>query len=103
MSGGYTASTDATATASKTIAQLAQDLPEDNSDLQNTTLTTAGFGQAHGDHADKYTSGLQKLWAALNGYGTTLGSFGTNVGSSGQAYSGNEQTQSDAISTAGTL
>lgn len=103
MSGGYTASTDAMATASKKIAQLAEDLPENNSDLQNTTLTTAGFGQAHGDHADKYTTGVQKLWAALSGLGTTLGSYGTNVGSSGQAYGGTEDTQSGTISTAGTL
>ncbi|GAB2972271.1 hypothetical protein LWP59_16245 [Amycolatopsis acidiphila] len=103
MSGGYTASTDAMASASKTITQLAEDVPEDNSDLQNTTLTAAGFGQAHSDHADKYTAGVQKLWDALSGYGTTLDSFGSNVGSSGAAYGENEQTQSGNISGAGTL
>ncbi|GAA4665114.1 MULTISPECIES: hypothetical protein [Amycolatopsis] len=103
MSGGYTASTDAMATASKTISRLAEDLPENNSDMQTTVLNAAGFGRAHGDHATKYTAGVQKLWESLTGYGTTLGSFGANIGSSGQAYGQNEYTQSGAIGNAGTL
>lgn len=103
MSGGYTASTDAMATASKTITQLADDLPDNASDQQSTTLTAAGFGQAHGDHAAAYTAGMQKLWEAMSGYGTTLGTFGGGIGSSGAAYGANEDKESGASKTAGTL
>lgn len=103
MSGGYTASTDAMRTASKTISQLAEDLPETNSDMQNTPVTGDGFGRAHTKHGDAYTKGVQNLWAALTGYGTTLGSYGANVGSAGAAYGDNEQTQGDTIGTVGEL
>jgi uncharacterized protein YukE len=101
MSGGYTASTDAMATASKKITQLAEDLPDNNTDLANTQVNAQGFGQAHGSYADKYTTGVQTLWQALSGYSDTLKAFGGNIGSGGQAYADTDQAQSSAISSAG--
>ncbi|WP_236792707.1 hypothetical protein [Amycolatopsis sp. GM8] len=97
MSGGYTASTDAMKTASKSITQLAEDLPDKNPDLQNSPITAEGFGRAHGAHAQKYTDGVQKLVAAVTGYGTTLNSLGANIGTSGSMYGDNESSQSGAI------
>lgn len=101
MSGGYTATTDALTSASRTLGRLAEDLLDDNPDLASTPVTAAGFGQAHGDHAPKYTAGVQALWAAVSGYSTTLGSFGTNLGAGAQAYGENESAQAGAITNAG--
>ncbi|HVV11384.1 hypothetical protein [Amycolatopsis sp.] len=103
MSGGYTASTDAMATASKTITHLAEDLPDQNPDLSSTPITADGFGRAHGAHADKYTAGVQALWDSVTGYCQTLSTYGTNIGTSGTTYGQNEDTQSGAITNAGTL
>jgi uncharacterized protein YukE len=103
MSGGYTASTDAMATASKTITQLAEDLPDANPDLSSSPITAKGFGQAHGDHAEKYTTGVKNLWDAMTGYCQTLTTFGTNIGTSGARYGQNEDSQSGSITDAGTL
>jgi uncharacterized protein YukE len=101
VSGGYTASTDVMATASKKITQLAEDLPDKNADLANTLVNAQEFGQAHGSHADKYTTSVQTLWQAVSGYSDTLKSFGANIGSGGQAYADTDQAQSGAISSAG--
>ncbi|GHF88317.1 uncharacterized protein YukE [Amycolatopsis bartoniae] len=103
MSGGYTASTDAMATASKQIVQLAEDLPDKNTDLASTPVNAQGFGQAHGDHAQKYTAGVSTLWQAVSGYSNTLKAFGTNIGSGGKSYAEGEHTQSTAITNAGTV
>lgn len=80
MSGGYTATTDALSSASKNIGRLSEQLLDDNPDLSSTPVDAAGFGQAHGAHAAKYTAGVTALWAAVSGYSSTLGSFGTNLG-----------------------
>lgn len=101
MSGGFTAATDAMASASKAINQVAQDLLDDNPDLSSTPVTAAGFGQAHGAHAEKYTTGAQTLWSAVSGYSTTLGTFGSTIGSSGDAYGGSDSTQTGSITNAG--
>ncbi|GAB3005282.1 hypothetical protein LWP59_03345 [Amycolatopsis acidiphila] len=101
MSGGYTASTEAMSTASKTITQLAEDLPDKNTDLASTPVNAQGFGQAHGDHAEKYTTGVQTLWQALSGYSNTLKAYGTNIGTGGKAYSETDHAQSSAVSKAG--
>lgn len=101
MSGGYTASTDAMRTASKTITQLAEDLPDKNTDLASSPVTAAGFGKAHGDKADKYINGTKTLWAAVSGYSDTLKAFGQNIGTGGEAYAESDSAQQDAISKAG--
>ncbi len=103
MSGGYTAATEALSSASKNIGKLTEKLLEDNPDLSNTPVNAAGFGQAHGDHAGKYTAGVKALWDSVNGYSTQLGSFGTNLGSAGTAYGTNEDEQKDAITKAGNI
>lgn len=101
MSGGFTAATEALSSASKNIEKLTEQLLDDNPDLSSTPITAAGFGQAHGDHATKYTAGVEALWAAVNGYSTTLGSFGTNLGTAASAYGAGENQQTDAITRAG--
>jgi hypothetical protein len=101
MSGGYTATTDALSSASKNIGQLSEQLLDDNPDLSSTPVDAAGFGQAHGDHAAKYTAGVQALWDSVSGYSSTLGSFGTNLGTAGSSYGANEESQSGAITNAG--
>lgn len=102
MSAGYTASGEAMATASRTITRLAEDLPDANPDLKSTPIKAEGFGRVHGAHAEKYTTGVKTLWDAMTGYCTTLTTFGTNIGKSGTAYGQNEDTQSGAITNAGT-
>ncbi|WP_236796692.1 hypothetical protein [Amycolatopsis sp. GM8] len=101
MSGGYTASSEAMSTASKTITQIGEDLPDKNTDLASSPVTQQGFGQAHGEHAQKYTTGAQTLWQAVSGYSDTLKAYGGNIGSGGKAYADNDQAQSDAVSRAG--
>ncbi|TNC28730.1 hypothetical protein [Amycolatopsis alkalitolerans] len=101
MSGGYTASADAMSTASKRITQLAEDLPDKNTDLASSPVNQQGFGQAHGDHAQKYITGVQTLWQAVSGYSDTLKAYGTNIGSGGKAYAENDQAQGNAVSKAG--
>ncbi|WP_181776258.1 hypothetical protein [Amycolatopsis pittospori] len=103
MSGGYTAATEALSSASKNIGKLTEQLLEDNPDLSSTPVNAAGFGQAHGDHAAKYTAGVKALWDSVNGYSTTLGSFGTNLSTAGSSYGSNEDDQRDAITKAGNL
>lgn len=103
MTSGYTASADAMATASKTITRLAEDLPDANPDLSSTPITAEGFGRAHGDHADKYTTGVKTLWDAMTGYCQALTTFGTNIGTSGASYGENEDSQSGTITKVGTL
>ena len=97
MSGGFTAATDALSSASKNIGKLTEQLLEDNPDLSNA----AGFGQAHGDHAKKYTDGVAALWASVQGYSTTLGSFGTNLGTAATSYGTNEDEQKNKITETG--
>lgn len=99
--GGYTATTEALSTASKTIGDLAEHLLDDNPDLPNPAVTAEKFGRAHGAHADKYTAGAQALAAAVSGYSSTLGSFATNIGTAGSTYGTNEGNQADAITNAG--
>ncbi|MEV6628292.1 hypothetical protein AB0M83_22615 [Amycolatopsis sp. NPDC051106] len=99
--GGYTATTEALSTASKTIGDLAEHLLDDNPDLESPQVTAEGFGRAHNAHAAKYTAGAQALWAAVSGYSTTLGSFGTNLGTAGTSYGTNEDNQAGAITDAG--
>jgi hypothetical protein len=102
MSGGYTAKTDAVASASKTIGQLAVELLDANPDLSSTPITAEGFGQAHGAHAQKYTAGVQALWDSVNGYSSTLTTLGSNLGTAATSYGQNEAAQTDAITKAGT-
>jgi exo-beta-1,3-glucanase (GH17 family) len=102
MSGGYTASGEAMSTASKKITPLAEDLPDKNTDLPGSPINAQGFGQAHGDHAQKYTTGVQTLWAAIGGYSNTLKTYGTNIGTGGKAYTDAEHAQGAAVSKAGT-
>ncbi|MGW4059461.1 hypothetical protein ACWEGE_14325 [Amycolatopsis sp. NPDC004747] len=99
--GGYTATTEALSTAAKTIGDLAENLLDDNPDLQTPQVTAEKFGRAHGTHATKYTAGAQALWAAVSGYSTTLGSFGSNLGTAGSKYGTNEGDQAGAITNAG--
>ncbi|MTD59476.1 hypothetical protein [Amycolatopsis pithecellobii] len=101
MSGGYTASGEAMSKASKTITQVGEDLPDKNTDLASSPVNQQGFGQAHGDHAQKYVSGVQTLWQAVSGYSDTLKAFGGNIGTGGKAYSDNDHAQSNAITKAG--
>jgi hypothetical protein len=79
MSGGYTASTDAMATASKKITQLAEDLPDKNTDLAHTPVNAQ----------------------AVSGYSNTLNTFGTNIGTGGKSYAATDHAQSGAITSAG--
>lgn len=99
--GGYTATTEALSTASKTIGDLAEHLLDDNPDLQTPQVTAEKFGRAHGAHAEKYTAGAKALWDAVSGYSSTLGAFGTNLGTAGTSYGANENSQADAITNAG--
>ena len=99
--GGYTATTEALSTASKTIGDLAEHLLDDNPDLQNSQVTAEKFGRAHGAHAEKYATGAKALWAAVSAYSSTLGSFGTNIGAAGSSYGANEDSQASAITNAG--
>ncbi|EME61722.1 hypothetical protein [Amycolatopsis decaplanina] len=101
MSGGFTAATDALSSASKNIGKLTEQLLEDNPDLSSTPVNAAGFGQAHGDHAKKYTDGVAALWASVQGYSSTLGSFGTNLATAGTAYGTNEDEQKNKITKTG--
>ncbi|ANN18760.1 hypothetical protein SD37_26140 [Amycolatopsis orientalis] len=101
MSGGFTAATDALSSASKNVGKLTDRLLEDNPDLSSTPVNAAGFGQAHGDHAKKYTDGVAALWAAVNGYKTTLATFGTNLGTAGTTYGANEDEQKNKITKTG--
>jgi hypothetical protein len=100
-SGGYTATTEALSTASKTIGDLAEHLLDDNPDLQNSQVTAEKFGRAHGAHAEKYTTGAKALWDAVSAYSSALGSFGTNIGTAGKSYGANENDQAGAITNAG--
>lgn len=101
MSGGYTASGDAMRTASKKIGDLAEALPDTNSDMQNPEVTADGFGRVHKQHADAYTKAAGTLWAALSGYGSTLGAYGQNISSAATSYAENEDTQGTTIGNAG--
>lgn len=101
MSGGYTASTDAMESASKKIVQLAEDLPDKNTDLSSSPVTKEGFGQAHGEKADKYINGTKTLWAAVSGYSNVLKAFGQNIGSGGKAYADTDSSQQSAVKKAG--
>lgn len=101
MSGGYTTSTDAMVTASRTIVQLAEDLPDKNTDLASSPVTKEGFGQAHGDKADKYISGAKALWDSVSGYSNVLKAFGTNLGIGNNAYADIDDTHRSTISKAG--
>lgn len=101
MSGGFTAATDALSSASKNVGKLTERLLEDNPDLSSTPVKEAGFGQAHGAHAAKYTAGVTALWASVQGYSSTLGAFGTNLGTAGTTYGANEDEQKNKITETG--
>ncbi|HEV7975712.1 hypothetical protein [Amycolatopsis sp.] len=102
MSGGYTAATDAIASAAKSIGELSQHLLDANPDLSSTPITAEGFGQAHGAHSQKYTAGVQAMWDSVNGYSGTLSTLGSNLSTAGTSYSQNEDAQTGAITKAGT-
>lgn len=88
-------------TAARTITQLAEDLPDKNTDLASSPVTAAGFGQAHGDHADKYINGAKTLWASIGGYSNTLKAFGQNIGAGGKAYDESDSSTQSTITNAG--
>jgi hypothetical protein len=100
-SGGYTASTEAIATASKKVTQLGKDLLDANPDLATTEVTKEGFGKAHGDHAQKYLDGAKALSDSVNGYNGTLTTFGSSLEQAGSQYAGNEDDQYGQIYGAG--
>ncbi|WP_328604525.1 hypothetical protein OG943_31365 [Amycolatopsis sp. NBC_00345] len=100
-SGGYTASTDAIATASKKITQLGKDLLDANPDLGTAEVTKEGFGKAHGDHAQKYLDGAKALSDSVNGYNGALTTFGSSIQQAGAQYAGNEDDQYGQINGAG--
>jgi hypothetical protein len=100
--GGQKADTDAMATASKNITQLAEDLTDDTKKLGTTEITAKEFGTIHGAHSKDYTAGVGMLDASVKGYSTTLAGFAGNIAAGGAAYSGNEDTQSGAVTKAGT-
>ncbi|MCU1685298.1 MAG: hypothetical protein JWQ81_6037 [Amycolatopsis sp.] len=101
MSGGYTADTDALASASKTVGHLAEDLLNNNPDLSTTPLTADGFGKAHGQHSQKYTTGAQALWDSVNGYSSTLSGYGSTLGAGAKSYGQSDSSQSGSITNAG--
>jgi hypothetical protein len=101
MSGGYTADTDALAAAAKKVGQVAEDLLNNNPDLQTTEVTADGFGKAHTQHAEKYTTGAQALWDSVNGYSSTLSGYGSTLGAGAQSYGQSDSTQGSSITNAG--
>ncbi|RZQ61927.1 hypothetical protein [Amycolatopsis suaedae] len=101
MSGGYTATTEALNSTSKSVGKLAEQLIDDNPDLESTPIKAESFGRVHGSHAEKYTAGVKALWDSVNGYSSTLGGFGTKLGTAGSAYGSAESDQADAITKAG--
>ncbi|MDT8911260.1 hypothetical protein [Amycolatopsis sp. PS_44_ISF1] len=100
-SGGYTAGTEAIATASKNITQYSKDLLDANPDLATTLVTKEGFGKAHGDKAQKYLDGAKALSDAVTGYNSTLATFGSSLESAGSKYAINEDDQYGQINGAG--
>jgi hypothetical protein len=99
--GGQKADTDAMATASKNITQLAEDLTDDTKKLGTTEITAKEFGTIHGPHSKDYLAGVGMLDASVKGYGTTLTGFAGNIAAGGTAYSANEGAQSRAVTKAG--
>lgn len=99
--GGQKADTDAMATASKNITQLAEDLTGGTKKLGTTEITAKEFGTVHGAHSKDYTAGIGMLDASVKGYSTTLTGFAGNIAAGGASYSANEGTQSSAVNTAG--
>jgi hypothetical protein len=99
--GGQKADTDAMATASKNITQLAEDLTDETKKLGTTEITAKEFGTIHGAHSKDYTAGVGMLDASVKGYGTTLTGFAGNIAAGGSAYSANEDAQSSAVNNAG--
>jgi hypothetical protein len=99
--GGQKADTDAMATASKNITQLAEDLADETKKLGKTEITAKEFGTVHGEYSKDYLAGIQMLDASVKGYGTALGGFAGNIGAGGSAYSANEQAQAGAATNAG--
>jgi hypothetical protein len=100
-SGGYTASTEAIATASKAITKLGKDLLDANPDLATTAATKEGFGKAHQDHAQKYLDGAKLLSDAVNGYSATLTTLGSSLQQAGSQYAINEDNQYGNVNGAG--
>ncbi|GAB3486556.1 type VII secretion target [Amycolatopsis cihanbeyliensis] len=98
---GYKSDADAMEAASTKITELAEDLSEDNKELGQSKVNAEGFGQAHGDHAQAYTKGVQTLDAAVKGLGTTLTSFASQISGAGQAYTAGDEQRRDDISQAG--
>jgi hypothetical protein len=98
---GQKADTEAMATASKNITQLAEDLTDETEKVGKTEITAKEFGTVHGPHSTDYKAGVDMLAASVKGYGTALTGFATNIQAGGQAYSANETTQSTAVTNAG--
>jgi hypothetical protein len=98
---GQKADTEAMATASKNITQLAEDLTDETEKVGKTEITAKEFGTIHGPHSTDYKAGVDMLAASVKGYGTALTGFATNIQAGGQAYSANETTQSTAVTNAG--
>ncbi|SFB31632.1 hypothetical protein SAMN05216266_10884 [Amycolatopsis marina] len=98
---GYKTDADAMAAASKRIAELAEDLPDDNKDLGDTKVNAAGFGEAHGEHATSYTTGVSTLDAAVKGLGTTLNGFAGRIGGAGTAYTAGDDARTGDMNAAG--
>jgi hypothetical protein len=99
--GGQKADTDAMATASKNITQLAEDLADQTKTLGETEITAQEFGTVHGAFSKDYLAGVGLLDASVQGYGQALGGFAGSIGAGGQAYSTNEQAQAGAVTNAG--
>jgi hypothetical protein len=101
VGNGQKADTEAMATASKNITQLAEDLTDETEKTGKTEITPKEFGTIHGPHATDYKAGVDMLAASVKGYGVALTGFATNIQTGGQAYSANEGAQSDAVTNAG--
>jgi hypothetical protein len=100
-SGGYTASTEAIATASKKVTQLGKDLLDANPDLATALVTKEGFGRAHQDHSQKYLDGAKALSDSVTGYNGMLTTYGSSLEQAGSQYAGNEDDQYGQINGAG--
>jgi hypothetical protein len=98
---GYKTDADAMAAASKKINELAEDLPDDNKDLGESEVGAAGFGEAHGDHATTYTTGVSMLDAAVKGLGTTLAGFAGRIGGAGTSYTAGDDARTGDMNDAG--
>ncbi|GAB2759034.1 hypothetical protein [Amycolatopsis magusensis] len=99
--GGHKVDADAMASASKKMTEFAEDVTDGTKELEKSKITAKQFGEAHGTHAEIYTTSIATLSAAVKGYTTALSGFAANIAAGGQSYTANDQSQSGAMNQAG--